>query len=374
MCFCCCSTRQTINTFLLIITTSIFIYSAIVISKHASNTLLYEAFENKLDSVKLTTARTTSKSKNEDEDNDEYDDKNNQYSNRRRISSNDDELEAYIKLHYAKYVSAAKDINSYYYISNLNYYDLEGKSYNVLKLLGGIETGFGATFIVSLILFYLFIFTFLGFSCGNKEYTLSSESTFNCLTCLKTICITLSILLIFLSLAYSTLLSVAMTQYLQFIENAKVDTFLERLAIGIVFGLYGFYYYITLSCGFCAEKNLYLQLGFEGMPGKFAKYYSDGTPIEIQSHNPAPSSQNIVIYHGRNEGIEVPPLSKDPIKVEELVQIETSTRRNRKNKSAINADDNQQLIVLSTSKDGKYLYYNGETYMKMTTTISPPTD
>jgi hypothetical protein len=318
--------------------------------------------------VKPTTAKTTSKSKNEDEDNDEYDDK------KRKISSNDEELEAYIKLNYAKYVSAAKDINSYYYISNLNYYDLEGKSYNVLKHLRGIETGFGATFIVSLILFYLFIFIFLGFSCGNKEYTLSSESTFNCLTCLKTICITLSILLIFLSLAYSTLLSVAMTQYLQFIENAKVDTFLERLAVGIIFGLYGFYYYITLSCGFCAEKNLYLQLGFEGMPGKFAKYYSDGTPIEIQSHNPAPSSQNIVIYHGRNEGIEVPPLSKDPIKVEELVQVETSTRRSRKNKTAFNVDDNQQLIVLSTSKDGKYLYYNGETYMKMTTTISPPTD
>ena len=66
MCFCCCSTRQTINTFLLIITTTIFIYSAVVFSKHASNTLLYEAFENKLESVKPTTARTTSNNKNED--------------------------------------------------------------------------------------------------------------------------------------------------------------------------------------------------------------------------------------------------------------------------------------------------------------------
>ena len=124
-----------------------------------------------------------------------------------------------------------------------------------MKILRGIETGFGVTFIVSHILFFIFIFIFLGYSCGNKEYTLSSESTFNCLTCLKTICILLSVLLIFLSIAYVCLLSVALVQYVQFIQNPKVDTFLERLVLGILFGFYGFCYYIRLSCGFSVEKN-----------------------------------------------------------------------------------------------------------------------
>ena len=65
MCFCCCSTRQTINTFLLIISGTVFAYSIITMPDHASNTLLYETFENKLDTIKPTSAKPS-------ENNDDY--------------------------------------------------------------------------------------------------------------------------------------------------------------------------------------------------------------------------------------------------------------------------------------------------------------
>ena len=60
--------------------------------------------------------------------------------------------------------------------------------------------------------------------------------------------------------------------------------------------------------------------------------------------------------------------------VDELVKIE-ACRKFKKNKTTLyNNEDNQQIIIISASKDGKYLHYNGETYMKMNTTISPPSD
>ena len=389
MCFCCCSTRQTINTFLLIITGTIFAYSIITMSDHASNTILYETFEDILDKAKPTSARPSENNDNNNYNNNNMNNPNNvnNYNNEtrdssytnditneheiRRIDSLDDEaLDNYITQNYAKYVSDLKDVHSYYYISTLTYFDLEAKKYNILKDLRSIEDGFSITFMVMHVLFLIIILVFLCYSCGNREYTLSSETAFNVLLNIKTICIILSILLNLLSIIYSILLSVAFAQYIQFIPNAKVDTFIQRISVGISYGVYGFFYFLTLTCGLCAEKNLFIDLGYEGFPGRLAKFYSDGTPY---SRNDVPSlSNNVVVYDKHKE--DEPPSSKEPINVDELVQIETN-RKWKKNKSVLNHnEDNQQVIIISSSKDGKYLYYNGETYMKMNTTISPPTD
>ena len=383
MCFCCCSTRQTINTYLLIITGTIFAYSIITMSDHASNTLLYETFEDKLDKVKFTSARPSenydynnynnmnnNNYNNETKDSSYTNDITNGNENRRIDSLDDEALDNYITQNYAKYVSDLKDVRSYYYISTLSYFDLEAKKYNMLKDLRSIEDGFSITFMIMHVIFLIIILVFLCYSCGNKEYTLSSETTFNALLCIKTICIILSVLLTLLSIIYSILLSVALAQYIQFIPNAKVDTFIKRISVGISYGAYSFYYFITLICGFCAEKNLFINLGHEGFPGKLAKFYSDGTPY---NRNDAPSlSNNVVVYDKQKE--DEPPSSKEPINIDELVQIETNRKWKRDKTALNNNEDNQQVIIISSSKDGKYLYYNGETYMKMNTTISPPTD
>ena len=362
MCFCCCQTRQTINIILLIITLSIFVYSSITIITHASNTILYETFENRLESVKPTSKKHSSENDNSNTNTNNNDDYN-----------RDEELNNYILQNFRKYVDSPKDINSYYYISTLNYYDLEENKHDVLKALRGIEKGFGITFIVLHILFLIFIISFLCNSCGDREYTLSSLSTFNSLMRIKIICISLSILLIFLSLAYSILLFFALTQYVKFITNPQLDTFIEKIIVGMSYGIYSLYYYITLSCGFWAEKNLYFQLGYEGNPGKFAKFYKDGTPV--RRHIPASSSHNILIFnHDKKEISGEPPPSKDPINAEEL-QIEKSKKSKKKQKKELYHDgSSKQMIIFSSSKDGKYLYYNGETYMKMNTTFSPPTN
>lgn len=378
MCFCCCSTRQTINTFLLIITGSFFAYSIITISDHASNTLLYETFEDKLETAKPTSARPSENNGNNYNNmntvnNNETNNSNitDEHGNRRNRRIDDDDLENYISQNYAKYVSDLKDVYSYYYISSLTYFDFENKKYNILKDLRSIEKGFCVTFMVMQIIFLILLLIFLCYSCGDKEYTLSSETTFNVLLNIKTICIILSILLTILSIIYSTLLSVALVQYIQFIPNAKVDTFMKRISVGISYGIYGFIYFIFLSCGFCSEKNLFIDLGYEGFPGKLAKFYSDGTPYT--RNHVSHLSNNIVVYDQQREENE-PPLSKDPINVDELVQIETSRKFKKIRTGINNNEDNQQVIILSSSKDGKYLYYNGETYMKMNTTINPPTD
>lgn len=362
MCFCCCTKRQTINTFLLIMTLIIFIYSSITISQHASKTLLYETFENRLESINHISSRTTPS--------ENYNHNNNRI---RRINSANDDLNNYILQNYRQYVNSIKDANSYYYISNFDYYQLEGKKYDILEVLRRIENGFGITFIVLHILFLIFIIVFLCNSCGDKEYTLSTSSTFYSLLRIKTICIILSILLILLSLVYSILLSVALIQYIQFIKNVKIDTFIEKIIIGVSYGLYSCYYYITLSCGICAEKNIFFQLGYEGNPGQFAKFHKDGTPIKADVSGP--SSQNILVFNNKKKKIsDEPPLSKDPINAEEI-KIEESNLMKKKNKTVLNHDENrQQKIIFSSSKDGKYLYYNGETYMKVNTTISNPSN
>ena len=362
MCFYCCTKRQTINTYLLIITISIYIYSIIIFILHASSTLLYETLENKLHLVSYGNSYS----------NNNYDDYNRNNRNRRMTSSND-EVNINSSQNYKNYVNSLRDINSYYYISSLNYNDLEVKSYNILKSLRKIEKGFGITFIIVHLIILIFIIVFLYYSCGNKEYTLSSLTTFNTLNKLKLIFLILSMLFIFVSLVYSALLSISLVQYIQFIQNPNLDTFILRIIIGIVYGIYGFFYYIILSCGFSAEKNLFLQLGYDGNPGKYAKYNNNGTPINIGI--PALSCQNIELDNKEQEiGVESLK-SKEIISVEELVKNESSKGQLKNTKIALNNDDiNQQVVILSSSKDEKYLYYNGETYMKMNTTINPSND
>ncbi len=356
MCFCCCSTRQTINIILLIITLSILAYSSITFLKHASNTILYEAFENKLESAKPTSSRNPS-SENDNSNTNNLSDNN-----------NDDELNNYISQKYSKYVDSLKDINSYYYISTLSYYDLEEKKHDVLKALRDIENGFGITFIILHILFLIAIISFLCNSCGDIEYTLSTLSTFNSLMRVKTICIALSILVIFLSLAYSFLLFVALAQYYRFISNVKVDTLIDNAIIGMSYGIYSIYYYITLSCGLCAEKNIYSQLGYEGNPGKLAKFNKDGSPVRRHSQIISSNNNIVIVKNKKREISNEAPLSKDPLNIEE-------SKNTKKRKKLLNNDDNsRQMIIFSSSKDGKFLYYNGETYMKMNTTITPPTE
>jgi len=118
---------------------------------------------------------------------------------------------------------------------------------------------------------------YLIFTWGQKEYRVMSNTSFTVFNTLLIICITFSIILIFLSILYGILLVVALLQYLILVPI--FDSCAIGITIGMVFGYYGLWYYIALSCAFCGERSHLLNIGYADKPGPDAKYDINGNPI-----------------------------------------------------------------------------------------------
>ena len=112
---------------------------------------------------------------------------------------------------------------------------------------------------------------------GTKEFQVLSDSSFQMFSIIRTICLTCSIILIFLSVLYTILLIVALATYINLV--GIYDSCCRGIVVGMVFGYYGLWFYICLSCVFPNEKALFLKVGSESKPGPDAQYRSNGEPI-----------------------------------------------------------------------------------------------
>ena len=138
---------------------------------------------------------------------------------------------------------------------------------------------------------------FLVFSYGNKEFTPLPITTFKVLNAIKIICLTLSIIFIFLSIIYGVILVFALFQYYTFVPN--IDRYVIGIVIGMVFGYYSFWFYITLSCGFCKERALFPLVGTVENPGTGAKFDANGNTIVLLAQ-PIQSITYSNMYQGNN--------------------------------------------------------------------------
>lgn len=93
--------------------------------------------------------------------------------------------------------------------------------------------------------------------CGKKEFQVLSDSSFQILNVIRTVCFSISIAFIFLSLIYAILLIVVLVQYMDLI--GIIDSCSRGVIIGMVYGYYGFYYYLSLARSFTNEKNSFFK-------------------------------------------------------------------------------------------------------------------
>ena len=149
----------------------------------------------------------------------------------------------------------------------------------VIKHLKGIENGIGGLlFLFELIFLGCEIF-FLIFVCGQQEYTVLSEKKFNIFNYIKICCFIFSSISIFMSFLYIFLLFIALFQYLGL---GGIDSCFGGIFIGILFGFYSFYFYISFTVSLCKIRERFLMVGNDKNPGLDAKYDLDGN--EIQRH------------------------------------------------------------------------------------------
>ena len=283
MCLCCCTTRKSILIYAIVITSIAFIYGIVAISKFGSNTEIYKALIDKLENLESNTSSSTTSDYNYN-----Y---NYPYSlktkNNRRINSYDDYNNYYYN---QKVVKAILDTASYTAIQRLTPGDIQQKDYSLIKSLKGIENGLGVLLFIFPIIFLVIEIIFIIFTCGIKEYTVLSNNTFNIMNILKIACITLSTIFIFLSILYSILLIIALIQYIGLIHI--LDSCSIGIIVGMVYGYYGLWYYIILSCAFCSERTKFLNVGSEGKPGPEALYDINGNTI-LKANQPIIIAQTI---------------------------------------------------------------------------------
>ena len=260
MCICCCLTRKSLLIYSIIISAIAFIYGIVAISNYASKTDNYKILKEMIDSYEKYKSIIS-----------------------RRLQSS----------YYNSYINNNKaiafvdeDAEARYHFSLLKKEDFDKNSYGLIKRLKGIENGLGSIlFIFPIIFFAVEIFYFV-FVCGIGETQVLKTKTYNILYYVKIIIYTLSIIFIFLSIAYSFLMVGALIQYLVFAE--AVDSCAFGIMYGMVFGYYGFWYYITLSCIFGRERQLFIEVGCQAAPGIKATYDVNGNFIVRAAVIPSP--------------------------------------------------------------------------------------
>ena len=258
MCFCCCHSRKSILTSMIVISVIAFIYGIVAISYFASKTEVYKELMEKLESIE--SSKSTSSYP---------------YNYLRRLPTNQNGYT--YQTYYGKAAQRIMDQLSLNEIYNLD----ESATYNygVLKSLKDIEGGLGVILFIFPIIFLVIEIVFLIFSWGNKEFTPVTITQFKVFSIIKGVCIALSVIFIFLSIVYGILLVVSLIQYLGIIPHT--DSCSIGLYVGMVYGYYLFIYYINLSFALCTERRLFISVGTIESPGTGARFDVNGNPIVV---------------------------------------------------------------------------------------------
>ena len=289
MCFCCCTTRFAVLIYMIVISALAFIYGIVAISNFGSSTKIYEYLINRIDELE---EQKSNSSYYEDDEYNGYFRHNNFLSkndvnqtrsekNKRRINYYDSYYNSYVYNGYSKknveLAKAILDTASVSNIDSLKPRDLKSHGYGLIKSLKGIENGLGVVLFIFPIIFLVIEVVLTIFSCGNKEFTVLSPVVFKSVNVILILCITLSTIFIFLSILYGVLLIVCLVQYLALV--GFTDSCAFGIIYGIVYGYYGFYYYIVLSCAFCAVRQKFTLVGSSEQPGPDAKFDLNGNPM-----------------------------------------------------------------------------------------------
>ena len=315
MCFCCCVSRKSIIIYAIVISVIAFIYGIVAIAEFGSSTDIYKALIEKLKEIEEEDKYSTSKTSSTTKNNNYYDDYvedfvdnfNNYYNSNSNSKSNsnnnykgynskndydNDYNYLYANPYNSKVVKSILDSASYAKIQLLGN-SVNPNDYNLIKSLKGIENGMGVILFIFPVIFLIMEIVFMSTICGKKEFQVLSDSSFQTFTVIRTVCLYISIVFIFLSLLYSILLTATLSQYVNLL--GIIDSCSIGIIVGMVYGFYGFCYYITLARSICIEKALFLKVGSESNPGPDAQFRSNGEPIsnnQGNNYNPNQQLQN----------------------------------------------------------------------------------
>jgi hypothetical protein len=295
------------------------IYGIIAIANFGSNTKIYKALKEKLNYLESYGGTST----------------------------NFDYLRRLADLTYEDYEELYQDVTDSISLYNIEELDsTEGTSTSIIGKLKTIENSLGIVLFIFPIIFLVVEIVFLVFSCGNKEFTPLPETTFNALNAIKIICLIFSIILIILSILYGALLALALMQYMILVIN--IDSCLIRIIIGMIFGYYCFWFYITISCGLCKERSLFKLVGSVEHPGTAAKFDANGNlinavvqiqpvqPVQPIAHSNRKKVSNRVIPKTQNQSVYQPLSLNSKSKVEQNVEIRGKKKRHSTKKVKVN--------------------------------------
>jgi len=332
-----------------------FIYGIVAISKFGSKTTVYKKLIEKLKA--LESNKTSSSSSSDDDTSDSYNSRYNHYkikqteNNKRRNDGNYNNYGNYHVTPVSNEVAIAiLDAASISTINSLTNEDISGKSFGMVKSLKGIENGLGVVLFIFPIIFLVIEIVFLVLICGDKEYKVLPTTTFNILNAIKIICLTLSIIFIFLSLLYGVLLALAFYQF--FFIIPYLDSCSIGIIVGMVYGYYLFWFYITLSVSFSKERDIFKKIGTVENPGPEAKIDANGNQIirvvQPQVDQPTLYSNTQIM---QNQTMQVSNTQR------QLIQQIPQNPQNQ------NLNINTPALNINFI-DSEYIVINGQTYRK----------
>ena len=247
MCFCCCISRKSIIIYSMVITIIAFIYGIIAMSEFGSRTEIYKYLVDKIEYLE-------------------------EHKTSRRL-----QYPYYYNNYNYDYAKLILDSASKAKIDSLTMDILEENGYGLIKSLKGIENGLGVLLFVFTIIFLAAEIVYLIFAWGTKEVQIMKTTLFNILNGVKIGVLTFAIIFIFLSILYGILLIAVLAQYINLI--GFFDSCGIGMVVGMIYGYYCFWIFITLSCGFSKERSLFVEVGSEAKPGPKAEYDVNGNPI-----------------------------------------------------------------------------------------------
>ena len=303
MCLCCCTTRFSILVYMIIISALALIYGIVSISIFGSSTKPYKILMLKIEAAEKGDTDPTNE----------------------RINQIQNQLNKY------GYNGIS---NLFNYIPSITKDNYKLYKYDMIKRLKGIEHGLGIVLFIFPGIFLGVEILFLIYICGIKEYQILPTTLYKIFNIIRIICITLSTIFIFLSVLYSSLLSVALRQYA--ILTNRLDVCFIGILVGIIDGGYCFWFYIVLACAFCSERQKFVLVGSEQQPGADAKYDLNGNPLVLAV--PVTSTRQPQMNMQNNQ-IQLNPNDKHPLdgqfyhqaKVNQQYNVEPSSRRNVNN-------------------------------------------
>lgn len=247
MCFCCCISRKSIIIYSIVITIIAFIYGVVAISEFGSKTEIYKYLVDKIEYLE-------------------------EHKTSRRL-----QYPYYPNYYNYDYAKLILDSASQAKIDSLTMNILEENGYGLIKSLKGIENGLGVLLFVFTIIFLAAEIVYLIFAWGTKEVQIMKTTLFNILNGVKIGVFSFAIIFIFLSILYGILLIAVLAQYINLI--GFFDSCGIGMVVGLIYGYYCFWIFITLSCGFSKERSLFVEVGSEAKPGPKAEYDVNGNPI-----------------------------------------------------------------------------------------------